>query len=201
MNPHFEDKTIDYYDRNADDFFNQTVDVDMSGLYAPFLEQLPAGGKILDAGCGSGRDSLYFKQMGFDITAFDASKELAQKASTLTNLDVFNMRFEDVRWIGEFDGIWACASLLHVPKKELKNILRILLKALKNEGIIYASFKKGTGEELENELFFSYYSKEELSTVFQQIAVCKIIKCWETRDIRKTREDQIWINLLVKIDF
>lgn len=200
MKPHSDiaDQTIRYYDRNADTFYDETVAVDMSELYAPFLELLPKGGKILDAGCGSGRDSLYFLQQGFDVTAIDASAEMVRKASELTKLNVLQRTFTESEWIAEFDGIWACASLLHLPKNKLGNVFNILLKALKTKGVIYASFKTGTGEATENGRFFSYYSEGELRSILQKVGSNKILKCWASEDVRRSHQSQSWLNLLLK---
>ena len=126
-------KTIDYYNLNAESFFESTVNVDMSAQYHMFEKRLYAGAHILDCGCGSGRDSKYFLEQGYEVTAIDGSEELCKKASELTGLDVKNMLFQDIAFENEFDGIWACASLLHVDN--LHDILCKLSNALKDGGI------------------------------------------------------------------
>ena len=80
--PFANDINVRYYDRNTDGFIERTVGVDMSSLYAPFLEYVPKGGAILDAGCGSGRDAKAFLDLGYTVTAFDASKTMADLASS-----------------------------------------------------------------------------------------------------------------------
>lgn len=191
------DQTISFYDHNADEYFRETVAIDMSEIYDQFLNLLPSGGKILDAGCGSGRDSLHFLQKGFEVTAFDASAEMVRKASELTKLDVRQMRFKDVHWVEEFNGIWASASLLHLPMRELGSVFEVLINALKTSGVMYASFKEGEGEKIENGRFFSYYGETELKNILQNVGSNKVLKSWIRNDKRKNQQ-QNWINLLVK---
>lgn len=191
-------ETINYYDRNAEEFFRETVAIDMSTIYEPFLKQIPAGGKVLDVGCGSGRDSLYFLQKGFDVAAFDASAEMVCKATELSKLNVLQMSFEEMDWTEDFDGIWACASLLHLSKNELGNIFEKLLNALKAGGILYASFKQGTGEAVENGRLFSYYAVDELRNILKRVGSNEIEKCWKNNDARRVKQKQTWINLLIR---
>jgi SAM-dependent methyltransferase len=140
------DPTLAYYEDQAEAFFAETVDVDMAPLYARFLARIPAGGHILDAGCGSGRDALAFRKLGYAVTAFEASPTLARLASNYCGLPVEVRRFQEIEWQDAFDGIWACASLLHVPPVELPEVLRRLGRALKTDGVLYVSFKYGSDE-------------------------------------------------------
>ena len=135
-----------YYENNAQAFFDETIGVDMAPLYERFLAHVPAGGQILNAGCGSGRDALALLRAGYRVEAFDASPTLAALAETHCGLPVQVLRFHDITWKDRFDGIWACASLLHVPTVELPDVLRRLASALKPDGVLYASFKYGGGE-------------------------------------------------------
>src|SRR4051812_32992697 len=110
--------TIAYYDRNAADFAAQTADLDLGPLHDRFLVHVGAGGRILDAGCGVGRDALAFAQRGYEVVAFDASPAMARlaRARVDNRLVVHLMRFEAMTWLAAFDGIWTCASLLDVPE-------------------------------------------------------------------------------------
>ena len=145
MNQH-SDSTIRYYDDHADQYVRDTAGVEMQPLYVPFLELISPGGKILDAGCGSGRDGMAFKDRGFVVTAIDASETMANHASRLLTQPVSVVRLEDVAFTSEFDGIWACASLLHVPRHEIDDVLLRLIRALKPHGVCFLSFKEGDGE-------------------------------------------------------
>lgn len=122
--------TIAYYDEHAEDYCESTVALDMEALYRPFLELLPEGARILDAGCGSGRDSLYFQGLGYNVTTFDASEEMVRLSSRLLGRRTLKMRFQELAFEEEFDGVWACASLLHVNRGEMKEVLQRLARSL-----------------------------------------------------------------------
>jgi 2-polyprenyl-3-methyl-5-hydroxy-6-metoxy-1,4-benzoquinol methylase len=108
--------SVSYYNENAQAYFDQTVQANVGDLRSRFLKHVPFGGKILDAGCGSGRDSLAFHRAGYLVAAFDASLEMCRMAREYSQLSVMEMAFQEMTWRNEFDGIWACASLLHVPE-------------------------------------------------------------------------------------
>ena len=119
--------SVEFYESNADSFIAQTADVDMAALYQRFCKHLPPGASVLDAGCGSGRDALAFFNMGYDVVAFDASPKMVDAASKRAGVPVYQMTFEDMKFDRTFDGIWACASLLHVPRAHLSDVLGILV--------------------------------------------------------------------------
>lgn len=133
--------TAKYYEEYAKEYFQETVTIDVSHLYTDFLNSVPKGGHLLDAGCGSGRDSLFFLKKGYKVSAFDASPQLAKFASNLTGINVESATFQSITLSEKFDGIWACASLLHVPDEDLKTAFMKLKNALKPGGILYCSFK------------------------------------------------------------
>ena len=113
-----------FYDQRAASYAAASHDMDLRPLYARFLPHVRPGGLILDAGCGSGRDALAFRQAGFRVEAFDASPQMARQAALLLGQEVPVLCFEDVAWQERFDGIWACASLLHVAPADLPDVLR-----------------------------------------------------------------------------
>ena len=137
----------------------------MEELYAPFLSLMPEGGSIQDAGCGSGRDSLYLSLRGFKVTAFDASEQLVARSTQLTGLPVLTLTFQKLDFEDMFNGIWACASLLHVPRTQIGDILRRLVRALKSGGVMYASFKHGDGEWKQGGRFFNSYDEHSFAAV------------------------------------
>ena len=128
-------KTIDYYNKNADSFIQGTVSVDFKETQDKFLKLL-TGKKVLDFGCGSGRDTKYFLESGFDVTATDGSEELCKSASTYTGIQVKHMLFQDLNEADCYDGIWACSSILHLSKDELRIVINKMSRALKPNGII-----------------------------------------------------------------
>lgn len=143
------------YDAHAAEFCANTAAVDMSELYAPFRNEISAGDRILDAGCGSGRDSWAFLQKGYPVVSIDASPEMVSATTKLTGQSAILMRFDELDFDSEFDGIWACASLLHIARQDLQEILDRLTKALKPGGVLYLSFKHGDAERVENGRFFN----------------------------------------------
>ncbi len=112
-----------YYNRNAETYFKETVGIDMSRLYKSFTETLPPHAHILDAGCGFGRDSRAFLMMGYHVTAFDISEEMVIRAREFAGIEVQIRSFEQVNEVAVYDGIWACASLLHIPQKNLLTVI------------------------------------------------------------------------------
>jgi SAM-dependent methyltransferase len=190
--------TMDYYDRNARGFFDTTVHLTMDHLYQPFLELIPNHGRILDAGCGSGRDSLYFKKQGYSVTAIDNSRELVKLASDLLGEDVLLMSFDEIEFCDKFDGIWACASLLHVQKSSIDEVLHGLTGALKVGGVLYASFKYGIDETIERERLFNNYTGESFSLLLNRHPSLRILRVWKTDDVRQDRKGKYWLNTLVK---
>ena len=191
-------KTLDYYNQNAKDFINRTVDADMHYCQDKFIKMLESGAYILDAGCGSGRDSLYFMEQGFKVCAIDGSEEMCKAASDYIGQTVESIKFQDIAYEEMFDGVWACASLLHVPKQELPDILRKLYRALKPGGVMYASFKYGDKEEERLGRFFSDYHLEEIENVFTKDAGFELIEGFETEDVRPDYVGKPWVNVMVK---
>ena len=140
------DLTINYYNEKTQDFIDSTVNVDFTATQDKFINKLQTGCHILDFGCGSGRDSKYFKDKGFQVTAIDGSIELCKFASELTGLEVKQMYFQDLCDVEVYDAIWACSSILHLPYSDLKDVMLKMIVALKQDGIIYTSFKYGNFE-------------------------------------------------------
>lgn len=191
------DKNIEYYNENAESFFAGTVNADMSLWRDKFEKLLPDGGRVLDLGCGSGRDSLAFKQHGKTVVAFDASSKMCEMASKLIGQDVLQMRFDEIAFEDEFDGIWACASLLHVQSDELPDILGKVRKALKKQGILYISFKYGEGTVKRGERSFSDHTEVSVRKLLDD-AGFDVLKCGVTSDIRPGRADEKWVNAIAK---
>ena len=193
-------KTIDYYNQNAAEFYENTVDVDLMDTYQEFLEHIKEGTTILDAGCGSGRDSLYFLDEGYEVTAIDASEKLVELSSNLIGQQVLHMRFEDINFKEEFAGIWACASLLHISRTEIESVLNKFIKALVRDGVIYLSFKYGDQEIYRNGRLFNYYDYNSFMKLKSQFDQLKVLKTWKTADAREERNDEYWFNVLLNKD-
>ena len=185
--------TLKYYQDNAQTFFDGTVNVDMSSLYETFTKHLAPGARVLDAGCGSGRDAKAFLGMGYQVEAFDASPAMVELAREHTGLPVQLMTFADVEWKEEFDGIWCCASLLHVPAVELPGVMRRLADALKPGGVWYVSFKYGDGEREVDGRWFTDMDEVGLRRMSAVVQEIEIKSLWTTLDKRPGR-DEVWLN-------
>jgi 2-polyprenyl-3-methyl-5-hydroxy-6-metoxy-1,4-benzoquinol methylase len=189
--------TIDFYNNKADDFFAQTVGIDMAPLYERFLELLPAGGSVLDAGCGSGRDSKAFLERGFRVTAFDASEALATKASVFLEQDVRCCRFDEITEVNVYDGVWACASLLHVAEADLKGTVELLVASLRPGGVLFASFKEGNGSRMDTlGRHFTDMTLDSIEELLDQVVNLEMLEAWQTSDRRSDRTDQQWWNFI-----
>ncbi len=128
----------DYYDKHGKDFANTTRQLDVAPLMGDFLRLLLAGGHILDAGCGSGRDTKAFAELGYTVTAIDSSPSMVSMAAEYSGQEVLELSFQEIDFHETFDGIWACASLLHVPQVEMNDALARLTTALKPGAVMYA---------------------------------------------------------------
>ncbi|MBB3566576.1 class I SAM-dependent methyltransferase [Rhizobium sp. BK491] len=149
------DPTASFYTDNAAIYAARERRLPRQRLDA-FLAALPARATILELGCGGGQDAAYMLSRGFDVTPTDGSAELAKEAEKHLGRPVRVMRFEALDATEIFDGIWAEASLLHVPRSALPNIFDRILRALKTGGIFHASFKAGEAEG--HDKFGRYYN-------------------------------------------
>ena len=169
-------ETIQFYDTNAEDYCKSTLKTNMESLYIPFLELIPVGGRILDAGCGSGRDTKAFLERGYSVTSFDASIRMVELSSHLTGMQTHHMRFQDVDFHGNFDGIWACSSLLHVQQSEIDDVIARLSTALRPQGILYLSFKEGKGERSQGGRHYTDFTEVGLNNFFTGRSEFEIVR-------------------------
>lgn len=190
--------TKDYYNKNAQEFFNQTVKADMSELYDIFLKKLPCNkGKILDLGCGSGRDSKYFLDSGFELVAIDISEKLGKIASEYIEQKVIIQDMRKLDYQDEFIGVWACASLLHLDENEIVETLRKIFKSLKKDGIVYISFKYGDKNYEKDGRKFSCFTYEKFIKIGKEFE-SKILQWFITEDVRADRKNEKWFNIVLK---
>ena len=192
-----KNKTLDYYNQNVTTFIADTISVDLKDTQNKFINALP-GVKILDLGCGSGRDTKYFLEIGLKVTAVDGSEELCKRASDYLGIPVYHMLFQELDLEDEYNGIWACSSILHLPKDELRTVFYKMVTALKSSGIIYTSFKYGEFEGERNGRYFTDFTIELFSEFIKNIPDLKIEEQWITEDVRPGRRDEKWLNLLLR---
>lgn len=190
--------TLEYYNSKAKDFVSGTVDVAFTEIQDIFLEYIPVGGRILDFGCGSGRDTKYFTSKGYDIDAIDGSEELCKIASEYTGIQVKQMLFEELDEVELYDGVWACASILHVEKKQLPDIIKKISIATKTGGVVYASFKYGDFEGVRKGRFFTYLTEESFGELLKTVSELVIEKLWISADVRAERGEERWLNIVLR---
>lgn len=191
-------ETIEYYENNAQDFADSTVDIEFSEIQDTFLAELKNGASVLDFGCGSGRDTRYFLKRGYKVIALDGSAELCKIAEEKTGVSVIHMDFNEFEEKDKYDGIWACSSILHLPKKELKQVLVNMEQALHIGGIIYTSFKYGDFEGTRNGRFFTDFTEDSFRSFFSEIERLMIKQLWITRDARPGRLNEKWLNMILR---
>ena len=192
-----KNNTLDFYNNNSKNYIESTLSVDMSHLYNDFLKHIPQYGNILDLGCGSGRDSLEFIKKGYNVTAVDGSKELAVAASKIIGQQVICSKFEDIKLNKTFHGIWACASLLHVNKNYIVDIIKNVSSNLKTNGVFYMSFKYGENEYIDEKgRYFNCYTEKTFNELINRIKHLKVEKIYKTIDILPGRGDITWLNIL-----
>ena len=192
------DKTIEYYNQNADMFAQGTRLVDFTVVQKRFAKMLPIGSKILDFGCGSGRDTKYFLEKGYRVEATDGSSELCELASAFTGIEVKEMLFQELDASGKYEGIWACSSILHLSKKELLPVIRKMCDALKDNGVIYTSFKYGDFEGERNGRYFTDFTEDTFDKFIKVIQELTIEEEWITSDVRPGRGEEKWLNLILR---
>ena len=190
--------TLSFYDNNADSFISGTVNVDFSEVADRFCGYLPEKALILDYGCGAGRDTKYFLEKGYQVDAIDGSAELCRYASAFTGIPVKQMLFQELDETEKYDGIWACASILHVAKTELPDILGRMSRALKPGGIIYTSFKYGDFEGERNGRYFSDFTEKTFAELLEKFQELAKKEEWVSTDVRPGRGEEKWLNLILE---
>ncbi len=188
--------SIDYYERCADRYYEDTVDIDMSEIRERFLELLPENADVLDLGCGSGRDGKALEEAGCYVTLLDGSAQMCKLAEITTGKEVLNLRFEEIEFEEVFDGIWACASLLHIPESKIDPVMEKVCSALKPGGILYVSFQYGEGEQIRDQRLFCDYTPQSLENMLSRQRNLDIVEIWVSEDGRK--REKKWVNALAE---
>lgn len=190
--------TLTYYNKNAQSFTTATVSVDFTATQTRFTTHLPEAASILDFGCGSGRDTKCFLSQGFQVEAIDGSEELCKFASEYTGIPVNHMLFQELDAVEQYDGIWACSSILHLPLEELASVLNKMARALKDHGIIYTSFKYGDFSGERNGRYFTDMTETSFATLMAEITALEIEEQWITSDVRPGRGEEKWLNIILR---
>jgi SAM-dependent methyltransferase len=198
-NMNAENETINYYQQNSKTFAESTCSLSFSHIQDLFLEFLPSGSSILDFGCGSGRDSRYFSERGYDVTSTDGSSEMCRYASGFLGKEVKQLLFSELDEENRYDGIWACASILHCERSEFHAVFKKIIKALKTGGILYTSFKYGDFEGIRNGRYFTNFTETTIVDFLNFHKEFKTVRIWTTEDIRPDHAREKWLNLLLQL--
>ena len=191
-------KTLNYYNQCAEAYNETTLNIEFDSKREMLLKYLQPNAHILDLGCGSGRDSKGFLQKGYKVTAVDGSKELCKIASKNIGQDVICQLFNELDAVNEFDGVWACASLLHLPTNELKQTLKRVEKALKKDGYFYASFKYGDFEGERDGRYFNDFTEVSFNTLLKEFPNLELQEVEVTTDVIPGRKNVSWLNVIMK---
>ena len=137
---------------------------------------------------------------GFQVTATDGSEELCKFASEFTGIKVKQLFFQELSEIETYDGIWACSSILHLSYSDLEDVMQKMVRAVKNGGIIYTSFKYGKFEGERNGRYFTDMDEEKFNVFLKQFPKLKLGELWVTGDVRPGRGAEKWLNLILRKD-
>lgn len=192
---------IKYYDINGEKFSADTRDLEFKEIQSRFLRYLKPGSRILDLGCGSGRDTKYFLQKGFLVEAIDGSAQMCKIASDYTGICVERKLFQDIDDRDKYDGIWACASLVHLPYNVLIQTFDSVGTAMREKSVFYASFKYGEFEGWRKERYFTDMTEEKMAEVLRQTQLFELKEMWITSDARAGREEEKWLNIILVKSF
>ena len=190
--------SVNYYEMHAEDFVASTLNVEMSKLYVEFEKYLNSGCKIMDLGCGSGRDSKYFIDKGYNVVAIDPSPTMCEKTKVLSGVTTYTLKAEELAFEDEFNAVWACASLLHVAREDQIIVFRKICYALKQGGIFYCSWKCGNQNRLEKGRYFTDFDEQYLNRVLADVPELQLIRSWVTTDVRFDYSEQKWLNVLLR---
>jgi trans-aconitate methyltransferase len=190
---------MNYYDQNSQEFIDSTLNLDMSEFYTRFECYLGHGDRLLDIGCGPGRDLKYFAK-NYRAEGLEPSKVLAEHAHHYAKCPVHQQSIQEYQTSQKYRGLWACASLLHIPSSELPTTFQKLATLLTNDGALYLSFKHGTFEGERGGRLFTDMTEDSLKEVLKETPL-KIEEIWLTSDIRAGREDEKWLNAVLKNNF
>ena len=204
MNSDKLNDTIKYYETEYETFISETIDADTEALRRRFLRLIPDNGDILDLGCGSGRDTKAFIDAGYRVSAIDGSEEICHAASEYTGIDVKCMDFFDIKAVEAYDGIWACASVLHVEKGRIPKLLEVLYRALKKGGVLYLSFKYGDHDGFRDGRHFTDLNENGFSELLDSLYCESVIRDefeivdeWKSEDVRRGKNVE-WLNVILR---
>lgn len=189
----------EYYEINAKQYAKGTFSADMSEQYKRFLPLLREQARILDVGSGSGRDACYFQRKGYQVNALEPSKNLCREIRKVFSGEIVCSDIQSYQPDQRFDGIWACASLLHLQEKEVLSFFEKINLYLNDNGIVYLSGKNGipTGEAADGRYFLEFTEAlaEKILAANERI---RLNELWYSEDV-SGRKGFRWMNVVLKM--
>lgn len=188
----------DYYNKNASDMIENTLKLDLQPIYERFEQYLKPGAKILDVGFGSGRDSLHFDANGYEVVSIDFASEVYSRGKILLNTEVLLVDVRDIKYKNEFEAIWASAVLFHYENQEILDVLARCHSGLKENGVMYISFKYGDEALSRHGRFFNDFTESKFNDLIASMPGFEVVEIWKTQDARPTHQSQQWLNIILK---
>lgn len=187
---------MNYYNNIAQKYFNETVNLKMNEHYNKFIAYIPKNSKILDVGCGSGRDSRYFIENGYNVDSIDNACDLSLLASMYIGKKVKTMDIKSMNFNEEYNGIWCSASLLHILPENIEYTLKRINNALVKNGYLYLSLKEGNNDIVIDDGRTSVlYSLDFIKNLLEN-------NNFEIKDFYKNNDNMgrntIWFNIIAK---
>ncbi|NLJ95620.1 MAG: class I SAM-dependent methyltransferase [Clostridiales bacterium] len=191
------DSTRMFYESNAEEYFNKTYNANMLYEYDRFLNYVAPTGHVMDLGCGSGRDSLFFLQHNYIVDALDSSKKLCELVNKKIGIKPLNCRIQDWKPNIRYDGIWACASLLHLKSDEFETFIRNLQIYLNIHGVLFASVKNGIPTGVcDDGRYYQNYTEASIKNIIDKNPALSLKELWYSQD-SFDRDDFRWMNFIV----
>ena len=185
--------TLSWYKENAPLYAEETKNSLVYDALGEFLSRVEEKGRILDLGCGSGRDSFFFLERGFSVDSLDGSEAMKREAERLFGIYVRLSDFLSLDEEEKYDGVWAQASILHLKEESLRKVLNLISRALKTGGVFYTSFRKGEEDGFENSRWYTNMTESRFSSLLPPNL--QIEKSWEGKDVRPG-VNKTWLSII-----
>ena len=185
--------TLSWYKENAPLYAEETKNSLVYDALGEFLSRVEEKGRILDLGCGSGRDSFFFLERGFYVDSLDGSEAMKREAERLFGINVRLSDFLSLDEYEKYDGVWAQASILHLDEESLRKVLYLISRALKTGGVFYTSFRKGEVDGFENGRWYTNMTESRFSSLLPPNL--QIEKSWEGKDVRPG-VNKTWLSII-----
>ena len=190
--------TIAYFDENAERCFADAFTIAERTNQDRFLAELPSGGTILDFGCGSGRDTAYFREKGFVVTPTDGSARMCALASDYLGSPVRVQEFNELDDEALYDGIFASASIMHLEYDRLVEVFPKLARALKPAGVLYVSFKYGDHDGYLGKRYYTNMTEERFAKLVAPVDELEVMRMGTFGNEHPDQPDFRWLWALLR---